>query len=444
MIPMTSLASFSASLSAKIALLGGIAWLQLWFLRRAPASSRSRLCSLSLIAILLLASGEILSPAWTIRTPVPAALYNFAVTSVPTPSPVIHATPGSWLMFAWIVGAAVLLSRAIAGRTALVILRRRSTPLESVEGIDVRFAAVQTPILVGLARPAILLPEAARRWTGEQRRMVLKHELTHYRQGDCWTNLIAQLLRAVFWFHPVVWMLVARLSREQELTCDEAVVASGHSPHDYAAFLLDTVRHLKSGEVFACAMAGSGARSLQQRFANLLKPGPRPRPTRRIVVSLVLFVLAAAVLTVIRPAWLPRAVLAQGTVLADKPTVLQRAPIVLSSPNGDHRQRADSEEPYQGGVYKVGGDVTQPVLLTKVEPQYTEAARAAKIAGPVRVTLIVTPEGKPDSIEVTDGIGFGLDQSAIDAISQWAFQPATKDGSPVAVRATVEVNFRLL
>ena len=265
-----------ASLSAKILLLGGIAWIQLFALRRAAASSRSRLCAVALLAIVLLAASETFAPHWMVKAPV----ITFAAAAPAQGASPANATPslGTWLALIWIAGVAFMAIRAVAGRIAIARMRRRSTSLDEGDGIDIRTAEVQTPMLSGWLRPTILLPEAARAWTDEQRRMVLTHELTHFRQGDVWTNLLAQIVRAALWFHPVVWLLVSRMSREQELTCDEAVVASGHSRHDYAAFLLDAVRHLESGEIFACAMAGSGARSLKQRFARLLDPMPRAVP----------------------------------------------------------------------------------------------------------------------------------------------------------------------
>ena len=394
-----------ASLSAKIALLGGLAWVQLFLLRRAPASSRSRLCSLALVAIPLLAGVEMLAPNWMVQTPV----FAFTAASARGPAPVAAgASIGFWLGLIWLAGVAWMLTRAVAGRAALALVRRRATAIESESGVDVRIADVRTPILCGWLQPTILLPRASAAWTGEQRQMVLTHELTHFRQGDGWSNLLAQAIRAVLWFHPVVWLLASRLSREQELTCDEAVVASGHSCHDYAAFLLDAVRNLRSREIFVCAMAGSGAQSLKRRFANLLDARPRPVLTGRIALAMASLALIAITLTVVHPVW------------------------------------SQNESRQQAKVYKTGGDVTSPRVLSKVEPKYTEEARAAKIQGPVHLRVIVTPEGKAENIEVTSGIDPGLDQSAIDALSQWTFQPATKEGKAVAVWATVEINFRLL
>ena len=93
---------------------------------------------------------------------------------------------------------------------------------------------------------------------------------------------------------------------------------------------------------------------------------------------------------------------------------------------------------------KVGGGVTAPRVLYKVEPEYSEVARAAKYQGSVLLYVEIGPDGKAHNIQVVRSLGLGLDQKAIDAVSQWQFAPGTKDGQPVTVQATIEVNFRLL
>lgn len=97
-----------------------------------------------------------------------------------------------------------------------------------------------------------------------------------------------------------------------------------------------------------------------------------------------------------------------------------------------------------GGVYQIGGDVSEPVLLVKVEPEYSEEARKAKYSGTVLLSIIVDKNGMPRDIKVIRPLGLGLDEKAIEAVSKWRFKPAMKDGHPVAVQANVEVNFRLL
>jgi bla regulator protein blaR1 len=402
---MTPTVLHLTSLSAKIALLGGLAWMQLYLLRRAPAASRSRLCSLALMAIVLLAAGEwAIAPSWLVKTPV---FYFTANAAHQAPPAAARTSASSWIGLLWMSGVLFMLARVVAGRITLSMLRRRSTLLDRVSSLDIRTGKVETPILSGLLRPAILLPASAREWTDEQRRMVLTHELTHFRQGDCWSNLLAQTVRAAFWFHPIVWLLVSRMSREQELTCDEAVVASGHSRHDYAAFLLDTVRNLRSREMFACSMAGSGSRSLQQRFANLLDTRPRPALTSRLAASIAVFAALATMLAVVRPVW------------------------------------SQNKEEKKDGAYKVGNGVLPPKVLSKVDPDYTQEDRDARIEGAVVLKAIITAAGSAENITVVRSVSPGLDQKAIEALQKWTFQPGTKDGQAVPVWATVEINFRL-
>jgi len=95
-------------------------------------------------------------------------------------------------------------------------------------------------------------------------------------------------------------------------------------------------------------------------------------------------------------------------------------------------------------VHKIGGDVVSPRLIHKVEPQYTEEARDAKIAGTVKLTVIIERDGHANDIKVIESLDPGLDANAILAVKQWEFEPATKEGKPVRVSATIEVNFKLL
>jgi TonB family protein len=96
------------------------------------------------------------------------------------------------------------------------------------------------------------------------------------------------------------------------------------------------------------------------------------------------------------------------------------------------------------GVLRVGNGVSAPSLLHKVEPVYTEEARKAKIAGTVLLYIEVGPDGVARNIRVMRSVEPGLDEKAIEALQQWKFNPGMKDGNPVTVAATVEVNFRLL
>lgn len=96
-----------------------------------------------------------------------------------------------------------------------------------------------------------------------------------------------------------------------------------------------------------------------------------------------------------------------------------------------------------GGVFRVGGGVSAPRTIYAPDPEYSEEARKAKFQGVVVLHLIVGPDGRPRDIRVARNLGMGLDDKAIEAVRTWRFEPARKDGQPVAVAINVEVNFNL-
>jgi periplasmic protein TonB len=96
-----------------------------------------------------------------------------------------------------------------------------------------------------------------------------------------------------------------------------------------------------------------------------------------------------------------------------------------------------------GGVYKVGGGISAPQPIATPDPAYTDEARSAKTEGTCVLWLIVDQQGHPRDIRVVRGLGYGLDARAIEAVKQWRFQPAMKDGQPVNVQISVEVGFHL-
>lgn len=97
-----------------------------------------------------------------------------------------------------------------------------------------------------------------------------------------------------------------------------------------------------------------------------------------------------------------------------------------------------------GGAYRPGAGITNPIPIYRPEPQYSEEARKAKWQGSVTLSLVVDADGRTKDIHVTKPLGLGLDEKAIEAVSQWKFTPGKKDGKPVPVQASIEVTFRLL
>ncbi len=98
-----------------------------------------------------------------------------------------------------------------------------------------------------------------------------------------------------------------------------------------------------------------------------------------------------------------------------------------------------------GGAYRPGSGVTSPALISQVKPQYTTEAMRAKIQGKVWLEVVVMPDGRPGDIKIARSLDrtFGLDEEAIKAMRQWRFRPGTRQGSPVPVIVTVEMEFSL-
>jgi TonB family protein len=92
---------------------------------------------------------------------------------------------------------------------------------------------------------------------------------------------------------------------------------------------------------------------------------------------------------------------------------------------------------------RIGGDVSPPVLIYSVAPEFSREAKKAKIAGNVTVNLVVDQNGMPTSVRLFRGIGNGLDEKAIEAVSKYRFKPAMERGKPVPVEINVDVNFQI-
>jgi TonB family protein len=127
----------------------------------------------------------------------------------------------------------------------------------------------------------------------------------------------------------------------------------------------------------------------------------------------------------------PRPVLSQKS---QAPRIPAREPAAPQKGGSDYNDPAH--------IYSAGeSGVSMPVPIYKVRPEATALARSSKYGGTVILSLIVGVDGRATDIRVFRPLGMGLDQNAIDAVSQWKFNPGLKDGRAVTVRGTVDVNF---
>ncbi len=102
-----------------------------------------------------------------------------------------------------------------------------------------------------------------------------------------------------------------------------------------------------------------------------------------------------------------------------------------------------SGEPDAKGVYRVGGLVRPPVLVSRVDPEYSERARKKKISAEIQVDTVIDAKGVPRDLVVVNPAGYGLDEAAVKAVSQYRFKPALREGVAVPVYLSVGVSFRI-
>jgi bla regulator protein BlaR1 len=144
----------------------------------------------------------------------------------------------------WACGFAAILLMRLQGWRRIRAVVRASSPLHIVATVQIRSApGLLEPGVVGWVRPILLLPAGIEdRLTPRQLNAVLAHELCHVRRRDNLTSAIHMIVEAVFWFHPLVWWIGARLVDERERACDEAVLSLGNEPRVYAEGILSVCK----------------------------------------------------------------------------------------------------------------------------------------------------------------------------------------------------------
>jgi len=112
-------------------------------------------------------------------------------------------------------------------------------------------------------------------------------------------------------------------------------------------------------------------------------------------------------------------------------------------PGADNGYGPGSDRGVGNHVYRPGGTISAPQVVFAPEPEFSEQARKTKTSGNVLVYLQVDTIGRPMKVRVLRGIGMGLDEKAVEAVSHYKFKPAMENGHPVAVEMQVEVNFEI-
>jgi TonB family protein len=302
-----------------------------------------------------------------------------------------------WLVLIWAVGFAFVMGRLTAG---LAQVRRWARG--AIAGDQADFSlAITVPMTWGVVRPQILLPADARTWPEDARDLVVRHEAAHVASHDWAWQTMARVVTAALWFHPLAWFADQRLRREAERAADDAVLAGGANPADYADELVRVARSMTATPATTIAAVGMVERSsLEQRVRHVLDRHAGRGPASWLVRAIVaVFVAALSV---------------SAAAMQDQP------------------------------VYKVGDDgVTAPKVVKEARPSYSQDAMERKVEGEVLLEAVVTEEGLPTDIRVVKPLDASLDRAAIEAAMQWRFEPGRRNDQPVRVRVHLQFSFTL-
>ncbi|MCW3053737.1 MAG: TonB family protein, partial [Chthonomonadales bacterium] len=169
---------------------------------------------------------------------------------------------------------------------------------------------VSVPMTWGVRPATLLLPGDAGEWPVERLRVVVLHELAHIRRQDWLTQMLSQTVCALYWFHPLVWLLNRHTQIEAESACDDAVLLAGVRAKEYAGHLLDVVKAMQSGrEAPAAAVAMARPMQVRSRLQSILNGQRNRQSTTRSMRTLVLLAMGILLcaISLLRPlAWAGR------------------------------------------------------------------------------------------------------------------------------------------
>jgi beta-lactamase regulating signal transducer with metallopeptidase domain len=211
----------------------------------------------------------------------------------------------------WAVGALWFGLQALVAMAGLEALRRRGTVSEPPQNLATRGPRWELrysedcagPMTWGVMRPVVMLPWSALRWTPARLNTVLRHELAHVRRRDGLAQAVATLACALYWPNPLVWRAARTLRREAEVAADDAVLASGLRPSDYATELLELAKEWRGQRQIFAGMAMAAPAALTERVQSILSPNAqRTGATAMDALKLTLIGgLTTAALAVVHP-----------------------------------------------------------------------------------------------------------------------------------------------
>ena len=325
-------------------------------------------------------------------------------------------------------------------------------------------ALVQVPTVIGWLRPVVLIPASC--LTGlstMQIEAVLAHELAHIRRHDYLVSVLQSVIETLLFYHPAVWWVSKQVRRERECCCDELAVAVGGDRLAYARALSLLEERRSCMPEFVLGANGGVLTMRIKRLLGCREDSAVSQFAAFMVLALIVIAAGSYGLTVARAevSALSRAAHAASPMDLEPAAPLNTliaAPAVREYQLKEPVMVAQAEAPAAPAALNSSVDTWMSVVDTPlpparvstgpgmmssiVHPVYPPDAKAAGIQGSVVLHATITKTGTVENVTVVGG-SQELRQSAIDAVSQWKYNPRLKDGEPVVWETTIGVNYTL-
>lgn len=333
--------------TARSLLLFALVGLLLFYLRRSSASVRHLILTLTLGGLLCLPLLSRILPHWNIpilagsiqksselalaspqsvdavvQSGNPAVSHNEASKETMLPATIATvpaATTGlfvrtGWLFNLWLLGVLVMLLRFLVGIAQLRQVARRCCPVTEGRLYNMAVAcseevrakrpvsllqgvSEETPMIWSFFSPTLVLPQSAATWPLPRLRAVFLHEFAHVARGDWLTQVLAHLVCALYWFHPLVWWAARRMRIESECACDDLVLRAGFRSPDYATQILEVFRAMKAKKnTLNLAVPMVRHSELKERLQAVLEKGRSRSPVTPKLLVLLVSAMACALL----------------------------------------------------------------------------------------------------------------------------------------------------
>jgi protein TonB len=322
---------------------------------------------------------------------------------------------------------------------------------------EIRYVpGLDQPVTFGALRPIVLLPEALRAQSADIQRAVLCHELLHVRRRDWIFVLIEEGIRAVLWFHPAIWWLIARVQLTREEVVDELTVLATGRRRAYVEALMT----FADDTPLAPAAAFARRRHLFRRMVLISKE--TVMSSRRIVLSCAAMALVVAVgsWSVVDAFPMTQSMVFQSSTAGPGPLEQAAKPV---SPDNPIPRRVSSTDPVvPPEAMEMWGAVTVGVTLDEVgrvaesrpigiNLQFADGITVGyhNVDGPFDVAQFLTKEYEPflarSNRPATDaarvkGVADALINSALAAVQQWRYEPPASAPLRFSVRLAYAPN----